>query len=364
MIRDLCMELSNDYMTLKLSRLRGAEEMELKGRGLLFLILKCGAGACHCGPTPRRMGSGDVLVVDSACGGKIQPRDNGEMVFWFFTAEFEHLFPLFSGREICLLQNVAGGFKTGRVYPASTPLAKECLRLAEEVPVQFNLDHRSHVLRIVSAILTAEFKAMQPKLSDFVPMRDHVLQVFERLQTNELLSLSVGELAKKFNCNRRHLNRLFHQHFGVSVAALRMEMRLLKAVSLLVDPDAKIIYVAEKCGFNHLGLFNTCFKKRFGATPSQWRKIVTQTSNRPAETGAAGPAMQAQGLRLALEESDAGRTGSGQTRPLERVALSQLLKDVVAVKNGMRPQSFERKEPGAFGVTAEGRGDRRARVGA
>jgi len=358
------MELSNDYMTLKLSRLRGAEEMELKGRGLFFLILKCGAGTCHCGPVARRLGSGDVLVVDSASGGKLHTRDNGEMVFWFFTAEFEHLFPLFSGREICLLQNVAGGFKTGRVYPASSPLAKECLRLAEEVPVQFNLDHRSHVLRIVSAILTAEFKAMQPKLADFVPMRDHVLQVFERLQTNELLSLSVGELAKKFNCSRRHLNRLFHQHFGVSVAALQMEMRLLKAVSLLVDPDAKIIFVAERCGFNHLGLFNTCFKKRFGATPSQWRKVISQRSDRPAETGAPGSPFQAQGVCLRSEKADADRMGTGQTRPLERVALSELLRDIVAVKNGARSQAFERKELGALGIAAEGRGDRRTRVGA
>jgi AraC-like DNA-binding protein len=304
------------------------------------------------------------LVVDSSSGGKIHTRDNAEMVFWFFTAEFEHLFALFSGREICLLQNVAGGFKTGRVYPASSPLARECLRLAEEVPVQFNLDHRSHVLRIVSAILTAEFKVMQPKLADFVPMRDHVLQVFERLQTNELLSLSVGELAKKFNCSRRHLNRLFHQHFGVSVAALRMEMRLLKAVSLLVDPDAKIIYVAERCGFNHLGLFNTCFKKRFGATPSQWRKVISQKSNRSAEAGAPDFPSQTEGLCLPSEETGASRTGTSQIRPLERVALSELLKDIVAVKNGARPQAFERKQPGALGIAAESRGDRRTRVGA
>jgi hypothetical protein len=51
-----------------------------------------------------------------------------------------------------------------------------------------------------------------------------------------------------------------------------MEMRLLKALSLLRDPDVKIIHVAEQCGFNHLGLFNACFKKRFGNTPGQWRK--------------------------------------------------------------------------------------------
>src|SRR5271170_7419222 len=110
------MELSNDYLTLKLCRLKGAEEMELNGRGLLFIIMKGGVGACHCRPQPHRLGSEDVLVVDSASRAKIRVQDNGEMVFWFFMAELEHLFPLFSGREICLLQHVAEGFKAGRVY--------------------------------------------------------------------------------------------------------------------------------------------------------------------------------------------------------------------------------------------------------
>src|ERR1019366_4324749 len=107
--------------------------------------------------------------------------------------------------------------------------------------------------------------------------------VFEKLSATELVGLSVPELAGKFGCSRRHLNRLFHQHFGISVAALRMEMRLLKAISLLRDPDAKVINVAEQCGFNHLGLFNTCFKRRFGTSPGHWRKASIQAADASAK---------------------------------------------------------------------------------
>jgi AraC-like DNA-binding protein len=358
------MELSNDYLTLKLRRLKGAEEISLNGRGLLFVILRAGEGVCQAGPMTHALGAGDVLVLDSASRAKISARDSGEMVFWAFTAEFEHLFPLFSGREICLLQNVAEGFKHGRVYPASSPLAKECVRLAERVPAHFSFDHRSHVLRIVSAILTTEFKAMQPKMADFIPMRDHVLQVFEQLQTHELLSLSVGELAKKFSCSRRHLNRLFHQHFGVSVAALRMEMRLLKAVSLLVDPDAKIIYVAEKCGFNHLGLFNTCFKKRFGSSPSQWRKAVTESGTRSGDQGATGRFPQNQDSRLSSKNSNVRRNEDGPNRPLERGASSGLLRDIAEAKSRFGPRLFAHKEANGSGIASDNRGDRRSQVGA
>ena len=57
----------------------------------------------------------------------------------------------------------------------------------------------------------------------------------------------------------------------MSVGTLKREMRLLMAVSLLRNPTAKVINVAEQCGFNHLGLFNISFKRRFGVTPGKWR---------------------------------------------------------------------------------------------
>ena len=123
-------------------------------------------------------------------------------------------------------------------------------------------------------------------------------QVMEELSATELLTLSVGEMADKFSCSRRHLNRLFHQHFGCSVASLRMEMRLLKALSLLRNPDLKIINVAEQCGFNHLGLFNACFKKRFGNTPGQWRKEPSNGEKPVSGSGVGNPScpMHSHGL--------------------------------------------------------------------
>jgi len=262
-----------DYLTLHLVRLKPPEEWTNKGSGLSFVFVKGGVGRYVSGSLTRSLTSGDVLVLSGASGEKLCVADHGEMMFSWFSASLESLFPLFTSSEICLLQNVTDDFKNCRLYPASTPLAKECHKLLEDVPPQSDLGHRGQALRVAAAILSEEFKTAHSRRVGFVRPEQHMLQVFEKLSVTELLGLSVGELAAKFGCSRRHLNRLFHQHFGFSVAALRMEMRLLKAVSLLRDPDAKIINVAEECGFNHLGLFNTCFKRRFGASPGQYRKM-------------------------------------------------------------------------------------------
>jgi AraC-like DNA-binding protein len=201
-----------------------------------------------------------------------------DVAFWFFAVGMEHMFPLFTAAEISLLQNVIEGLKTVRRYSGTTPLARECHRMLTETPAGFDLDHRSQLLRVAASILAAEFKGVHAHRAGLARSDEHVMQVFEQLSTHELLNLSVADLAAKFSCSKRHLNRLFHQHFGFSVAAMRMEMRLLKAISLLRDPYAKVINVAEQCGFNHLGLFNTCFKRRFGISPGQWRKQASDAA--------------------------------------------------------------------------------------
>ena len=279
--------LSQEHLTLRLVHLKPSEKWVHGANGLSFVFPKGGGGKYVSTEVTHRLAPGDVLVLNGTPPDEsgLCADERGELDFWFFAANFEHLFPLFASNEICLLQNVTEGFKGTKLYGASSPLAGECHKLLAEVPPQFNLDHRSQLLRVVAAILSVEFSAAQPDRVGFVRAEEHMIQVFEKLPANELLSLSVGELAARFGCSKRHLNRLFHQHFGFSVAAMRMEMRLLKAASLLRDPDIKVINVAEQCGFNHLGLFNTCFKRRFGNSPGQWRKTSAQAegqSVRPA----------------------------------------------------------------------------------
>lgn len=264
--------LVQNPLNLQRVQLETDQEWIHQGEQLSFIFPKAGFGKWVAGTVVQKLGPGDVLVLNATLGGKLRAAGPGEMVFWCISLQLEHLFPLFESSELCLLQTISDGFKTARLYPAAMPVAQECHRRLEKMPAQVNLDYRCHLLQVVAAILTVEFNRAKSQRVGFIRPEQHMTQVFEKLTARELLNLSVGELAAKFGCSRRHLNRLFHHYFGLSVAALRMEMRLLKSVTLLRNPDAKVIRVAEDCGFNQLGLFNTCFKRRFGVNPSQWRK--------------------------------------------------------------------------------------------
>ena len=65
---------------------------------------------------------------------------------------------------------------------------------------------------------------------------------------------------------------MFLKEFGVAFRARQIELRLQRALKLLVESNDKIIAIANDSGYRHIGLFNAMFKKRFGVTPSDWRQ--------------------------------------------------------------------------------------------
>ncbi len=267
--------LGDDHFKLRLVRLQPSELWANQARNddeYTFVFLKGGIAKYVYPNATQRLVPGNIVVSSKHSVGKLYAEEKSECIFATFSLVFEHLFPLFASNEIGLLHNVMANFKAGKIFMPGSPVAVECQPILEVAHSQPRLQQRSQLLRIVAAILSDEFKTVHSQRSGMGWAEDHMIQVFEKLSSAELLTLSVDELAAKFSCSRRHLNRLFHQHFGLSITALRMEIRLLKAVSLLRNPREKVINVAEQCGFNHLGLFNTCFKRRYGTSPGQWRK--------------------------------------------------------------------------------------------
>jgi len=264
--------LNREYLFLQTLCLKASESWSHDGQDLCFLFPKRGVSTLSSGVLEQPLLPGDVLVVNGYFRTRPSVTASQEVMILSFTVSFEHLFPLFASVEVSLLQNINEALQGFRYHSAFSPLAQECHRLLEAVPPQFDLDHRSQLLRVVAAILTPEFRNTRLQQRRFQGSENHLFRNFEELTGADILSLSVTDLARRFNCSRRHLNRLFHQHFGLSVGALRMEMRLLKAVSLLRNPGARINAVAEQCGFNHLGSFNASFKRRFGTSPGEWRK--------------------------------------------------------------------------------------------
>ncbi|MBR1269063.1 helix-turn-helix domain-containing protein [Bradyrhizobium sp. AUGA SZCCT0222] len=84
---------------------------------------------------------------------------------------------------------------------------------------------------------------------------------------------SSEQAARIAGVSRRYVNDLLSET-GSSFAERVLELRLQKARMMLADhrnDRLKIDEVAFACGFNEVSYFHRCFRRRFGASPAQYR---------------------------------------------------------------------------------------------
>jgi AraC-like DNA-binding protein len=85
---------------------------------------------------------------------------------------------------------------------------------------------------------------------------------------------STEGVAHTMGVSRRYLNDLL-QETGSSFAERVLELRLQKARTMLASPrndKRKVGEIALACGFNEVSYFHRCFRRRFGASPAQFRE--------------------------------------------------------------------------------------------
>jgi AraC-like DNA-binding protein len=261
--------------------------------GLQFVFPTLGSAACITARSSITLCPGDLLVKDGGTD-TIIVSDTKNFAFSMFSLSVQHLMPLLTTGEVSSLAHVLERLKAPRIFLATAPLATKCHQLLSTLS-SAALESRSQLVRIAALVLENEFQTLRAQPRTSKPKDLRLLQRLDRLSTDEIIESSVEELAQRIGCSRRHLNRLFHQHFKASMANLKMELRLRKAAALLSNRIVRVIDIADQCGFNHLGLFNSYFRKRFGYSPTQWRK-------RPADSES-------------LQETELAKIFSGSLKP-------------------------------------------------
>ena len=96
--------------------------------------------------------------------------------------------------------------------------------------------------------------------------------------------MSLARLAKEHSISVSHLQKLFKQVYGMPVYHYIKEYRLEQAAVELVRSAASITDIAQNAGYDSASKFSEAFKKRYGATPSQYRANAIGVSKRGNES--------------------------------------------------------------------------------
>jgi len=83
----------------------------------------------------------------------------------------------------------------------------------------------------------------------------------------------VDEVAQRLNIGTRQLRRLFVQHLGASPLAVAQTRRNHFAKKLIDETDLPMSEIAFSAGFSSIRRFNAAFRKAYGKSPTELRRV-------------------------------------------------------------------------------------------
>lgn len=232
----------------------------------------------------RELQKGDVLVIGPSVDGVLRASQLSRGSLHFFCFQPEHLMGLMSVSERLSLNRFAETNQT-RIISAGDLTAQEFGRLTDSNFKRRSFFYRCRLLHLVAMIFGHTEPSSAEARTNVATAWLRFEELIARIPDTDLLNYSSAKLAEMCGCSLRHFRRMFHQHYKTSIRAKQTEMRLEKARHLLAETDQRILSIARESGYRHMGFFNTMFKRKFGVTPSEWRRQNT-TPNDDCRNGA------------------------------------------------------------------------------
>ena len=109
--------------------------------------------------------------------------------------------------------------------------------------------------------------------SDHLNFSQKITSVLQHIREN-VQSLTLPELAKKFSYSERQVSRLLVKYTGKSFTTILQDTRMQQACMLLKESNRTINEIIFQCGYKNQNHFYTIFKRYYGKTPAQYRRDI------------------------------------------------------------------------------------------
>lgn len=111
-----------------------------------------------------------------------------------------------------------------------------------------------------------------------IPSKDDYLtkvigEMYHYMEEHLDEKLTIEFMSQKFNMSPTSFKAAFKRIYGQPVHKWIQEQRFIRAGELLTCTPENIIDIAHAVGYDSMSQFNAVFKKKYGMTPCQYRKL-------------------------------------------------------------------------------------------
>ncbi len=179
-------------------------------------------------------------------------------------------------RTIYLRRGLAGLPGACRVLHVR-PLLRE---LIVEIVSRGELRARDRVHEALCRLLIAELtSASSVATTVSLPKDPRAIAIAQQFVANPGLRMALSTLCASAGVGVRTLERLFRKETGLDFESWRRQLRLMKAVEMLIG-GCSVKEVAFSVGYRHPSSFVEAFRSVYGTTPKRWMLQMIQPAIR------------------------------------------------------------------------------------
>ena len=102
---------------------------------------------------------------------------------------------------------------------------------------------------------------------------DVVCRIKQYIDLHYNQDLSLETMSKHFFIGKYQISRIFKKKFEINYSDYILKVRMENAALLLTATSCKLYEIAHKTGFEETSYFSNVFKKYYGVTPNEYRKM-------------------------------------------------------------------------------------------
>lgn len=107
-------------------------------------------------------------------------------------------------------------------------------------------------------------------------LRNELEQIRDYICQNTHVSLTLGDLEKKFNLSKYYLTRIFKERFSISPIHYHRIMRMEKIKEAILYTTMSMTDIAEMFGYENVSVFSRAFRASQGMAPTELRKSINR----------------------------------------------------------------------------------------
>ena len=158
---------------------------------------------------------------------------------------------------------------------ALSPMETERLRQhIERLSLMQNIDNAAGILELRSILVELGVHIINGQITRNFSGTPWLMKLLSRMNSIENMQMGLPEMLKDVPYSHSYVCREFKRMIGTTPTEYLNAARMNQALKMLQDTNMDIVEIVYAVGFDSVSHFYHLFKKRFGDTPSRYRKRV------------------------------------------------------------------------------------------